>query len=166
MCPPAYIITKYPSLNRVKPAHKGKATLIMDTGKYKAECYRQLNNPKFYKRLPKDIAHQVEDRIRFLLKRLVVDDEIEENTQLSCPLIAHVLPNSIILPKIHKNKDNPPGRPIVSTSSYPTECISEFVDYQLNPLVPKFSGSVPESKRVFGVRMVKWGVFLPLKDKQ
>ena len=33
----------------IKPADKGKATVIMYTEKYKAECYRQLNNPKFYK---------------------------------------------------------------------------------------------------------------------
>ena len=39
----------------------GKATIIMDTENYKAECYRQLNDPKFYKRLPKDITRQVED---------------------------------------------------------------------------------------------------------
>ena len=50
----------------------------MDTEKYKAECYRQLKDPKFYKRLPKDITRQVEDRIRIRLKRLLIDDEIEE----------------------------------------------------------------------------------------
>ena len=52
----------------------------MDTEKYKAECYRQLNDPKFYKRLPKDITRQVEDRIHIRLKRLLIDDEIEEYT--------------------------------------------------------------------------------------
>ena len=64
----------------IKPADKGKATVIMDTEKYKAECYQQLNNPKLYKRLPKDITHQVKDRICICLKRLLIDDEIEEDT--------------------------------------------------------------------------------------
>ena len=52
----------------------------MDTEKYKAECYQQLNDPKFYKRLSRDITHQVEDQIRICLKRLLIDDEIEEDT--------------------------------------------------------------------------------------
>ena len=53
----------------IKPEDKGKAIVIMDTERYKAECFRQLNNPKFYKQLPKDITHQVEDRIRIRFKR-------------------------------------------------------------------------------------------------
>ena len=40
-----------------------------------------------------------------------------------------------ILPKIHKNKTNPPGRPIVSGNSCPTERISSFVDFFLQPLI-------------------------------
>ena len=39
----------------IKPADKGKVTV--ETEKYKVDCYRELNNPKFYKRLPKGITH-------------------------------------------------------------------------------------------------------------
>ena len=129
----------------IKPADKGKATVIMDTEIYKAECFRQLNNPKFYKQLPKDITHQVEDRIRIHLKRLLIYDEIEEDTYNY--LVPHRSRPArfYILPKIYKNKDNPPGRPIVSASSHPTERISEFVDYQLNPLVPKLPSDIKDT---------------------
>ena len=129
----------------IKPADKGKATIIMDTEKYIAEGYRQLNDPKFYKRLPKDITHQVEDRICICLKRLLIDDEIEEDTYNY--LVPHRSRPSRFysLPKIHKNKDNPPGRLIVSASSHPTECMSEFVDYQLNPLVPKLPSYIKDT---------------------
>ena len=125
----------------MKPADKGEATVIMDTEKYKAECYRQLNNSKFYKRFPKDIAHQVEDRILICLKRL----PIEEDTYNY--LVPHRSRPArfYILPKIHKNKDDPPGRPIVSASSHPTERISEFVDYQLNPSVPKLPSYIKDT---------------------
>ena len=117
----------------------------MDTKKYKAECYRQLNDPKFYKRLPKDITHQVEDRIRMLLNRLLIDDEIEEDTYDY--LVPHCSSPAqfYILPKIHKNKDNSPGRPIVSASSHPTERISEFFAYQLNLLVPKLPSYIKDT---------------------
>ena len=117
----------------------------MDTKKYKAECFLQLNNPKFYKQLPKDITHQAEDRIRICLKRLLIDDEIEEDTYNYLVLHCSRPARFYILPKIHKNRDNPPSRPIISASSHPTERISEFVDYQLNPLVPKLPSYIKDT---------------------
>ena len=113
----------------------------MDTEKYKDVCYRQLNNPKFYKRLSKDITHQVEVH----LKRLLIDDEIEEDTNSYLVLHRSRPSRFYILPKIHKNKDNTPNRPIVSAFSHPTERISEFVNCQLNPLVPKLPSYIKET---------------------
>jgi len=40
-----------------------------------------------------------------------------------------------MLPKIHKNKLPPPGRPILSANDCPTERISTFVDHFLRPIV-------------------------------
>ena len=79
------------------------------------------------------------------LKILLIDDEIEEDT---CNYLVphHSRPARFyILSKIHKNKDNPPGRPIVSAFFHPTECISEFVDYQLNPLVPNLPSYIKDT---------------------
>ena len=41
-----------------------------------------------------------------------------------------------ILPAIHKNLENSPGRPIVWGSGCPTKKISKFVDHIIGPLVP------------------------------
>ena len=41
-----------------------------------------------------------------------------------------------LLPKIHRNPRNPPGRPIVSGTGGPTERISQIVDHFIGPLVP------------------------------
>ena len=48
-----------------------------------------------------------------------------------------------ILPKIHKPGN--PGRPIVSSNSHPTERISQFVDYHLQPLVHKLPSFVKDT---------------------
>ena len=42
-----------------------------------------------------------------------------------------------MLPKIHKNKFPPPGRPIVSSVNSPTEKISMLLDIILQPFVLK-----------------------------
>jgi hypothetical protein len=39
-----------------------------------------------------------------------------------------------LLPKIHKSLVDFPGRPVVSNCGMPTERISEFVDYHINPM--------------------------------
>ena len=68
---------------------------------------------------------------------MIIDDEIDEQAY-SYLLLRHSHPARFhILPKIHKNKQNPPGRPIVSANSHPTEHISQFEDSHLNTLVPK-----------------------------
>jgi len=41
--------------------------------------------------------------------------------------------------------DNP-GRPIVSSCGAPTECISEFVDYHLQPLVMQIPSYLKDTK--------------------
>ena len=49
------------------------------------------------------------------------------------------------LPKIHKNKIPPPGRPIVSGNGCPTEKISSFVDFFLNPISHKFPSYIKDT---------------------
>ena len=62
----------------IKPADKGKATVILNTDDYKKECYRQLNDSKFYRKLQKDTTHHVEERIKHHLKDMMINDEIDE----------------------------------------------------------------------------------------
>ena len=50
-----------------------------------------------------------------------------------------------MLPKIHKNKSPPPGRPIVSGNWCPTERISQFVDYFLQPGVKKITSYIQDT---------------------
>ena len=56
-----------------------------------------------------------------------------------------------MLPKIHKNLDKPPGRPIVSENECPTERISEFVDFFLKPLLPKLKSYVQDTTHLINL---------------
>ena len=55
-------------------------------------------------------------------------------------------PHFYTLPKIHKRKDNPPGRPIVSSNRAPTERISAFVELLLKLLVVKSPSYIKDTK--------------------
>ena len=45
-----------------------------------------------------------------------------------------------ILPKIHKTGN--PGRPVVSSNGHPTERISQFIDFHINPLVASLDSHI------------------------
>ena len=117
----------------IKPADKGSGTVVMNRQHYLNECYRQLNNQQFYEKVNEDPTESITKRVRFYLKRLYSDDVIDTDTY------HYLLPQDpragrfYILPKIHKAGN--PGRPIVSANGHPTEGISEFVSFHLNPLV-------------------------------
>ena len=53
--------------------------------------------------------------------------------------------NFYLLPKIHKGKVPPPGRPIVSANDCPTERISQLVDHFIQPLLPKLDSYIRDS---------------------
>ena len=56
-----------------------------------------------------------------------------------------------LLPKIHKDMNNPPGRPIVSGSGGPTEKISQFVDHFIGPLVPLSRSYIRDSTHMINI---------------
>ena len=127
----------------IKPADKGSGTVVMDKTWYIDECNRQLNDSKFYKRLNEDITADIQKRVTFYVSRMYHDRLINEKTRKYL-IQTDVKPGRFyILPKIHKPGN--PGRPIVSSNSHPTECISQFVDYHLQPLVHKLPSFVKDT---------------------
>ena len=106
----------------------------MDYKWYVDECLRQLNDNKYYQKQTKDLTDKIQQRIKEYTSRMYNDKLIDEKTYKY--LTSNPNPRAgrfYILPKIHKQGN--PGRPIISSNGHPTERISEFVDYQLKPLV-------------------------------
>ena len=56
-----------------------------------------------------------------------------------------------LLPKIHQDLYNPPGRPIVLGSGGPTEKISQFVDHFIGPLVPLSDSYIRDSTHMINI---------------
>ena len=117
----------------IKPADKGSGTVMMNRQNYLDECYRQLNDPSFYKRVNEDPTEDINKRVRFYLKRLLANNIIDKQTHRYLTPENSKAGRFYILPNIHKPGNH--GRPIASANGHPTEKISEFVSFHLNPLV-------------------------------
>ena len=124
---------------RISPADKGGAVIVQDFAKYQEEALRQLNNTVHYKRLQEDPTVEIARRSNLLLKKLHEEGTIDEKTYewglvnektVQTHTFYHV-------PKIHKNRESPPGRPIVSGIGGPTERLSKLVDHWLQPVVQR-----------------------------
>ena len=63
----------------------------------------------------------------------VMDDELADILLIDSPKAGKIY----FLPKIHKEIQLPPGRPICNTINTPTMKLSKWVDMQLQPVVEK-----------------------------
>jgi len=117
----------------IKPADKGSAVVVMDRIDYLKEGYRQLSDVKFYTRLDHDPTLDFRKEVSDFVEDMHQNGEIDESVQKYLMYDTYRTPQLYLLPKIHKGKNPPPGRPIISANGCPTENISQFVDFFLNP---------------------------------
>ena len=127
----------------IKEADKG--SVIMNRDDYIKEGETQLRDTKFYKKVDRDLTHEhnrkVTDAINEMLKRGEIHPQTAEYLINESPRTAVLY----LLPKIHKNKILPPGRPIISVNECPTERISQFVDFFLQTHLHKLRSYVRDT---------------------
>ena len=114
----------------------------MDMDWYENECLRQLNDTQFYEKIDNDISpltHECERYISGLQVDKVIDDGTAKYLKENSPKPGRFY----TIPKLHKQGH--PGRPIVSSNSHPTERISQFVDFHLQPLVTKLPSYIKDT---------------------
>ena len=117
----------------IKPADKGSAVVVLNRAEYISEGYKQLSDPKFYKKIDTDLTITHMQRVQSYINTMYANGEISD--QVSAYLTDRECKTAklYLLPKIHKGKIPPPGRPIVSANGCPTEKISQLVDNFLTP---------------------------------
>ena len=123
----------------IKKSDKGSAIVIMDRHHYLAEGYRQLNNPKHYKRIPQPVHTAIKPRMIEILRKMkyeliITDKELNFLLPPTKPRDRRFY----MLPKTHKPLESwtipnkmPPGRPIVSDCNSISKNIAGFIDYHL-----------------------------------
>ena len=119
----------------IKKAGKGSNIVIMDREFYVKEAMRQLTDKKFYKRCEKDLTSEHYSLVQELILEMFNKKIISEQTYKFLSTGGKRTSIFYLLPEIHKNLLNPPGRPIVSSVDCPTERISMMLDIILQPLL-------------------------------
>lgn len=126
----------------IKPADKGSATVVMSRETYTAEAYRWLTDHRHYLKLDVDPTEGHAERVKALIL------EMHENRFLTKNSAKYLTPENpraarfYHLPKIHKTTV---PVPIVSSNGAPTERISEYVDFHLQPLVAATSSYLKDT---------------------
>lgn len=129
----------------IKPADKGGAIVILNTKDYIKEAQRQLGDINFYQKLDKNPNEIHNLQIKKILDEMLTRDEIDKKCHAYLHNENPRTANFYMLIKIHKGTNPPPGRPIISANNSPTERISAFVDFFLQPGIPKLKSFVKDT---------------------
>ena len=118
----------------IKKADKGTTTVIMNKEDKIREGQVLLDERENYESLALPMVTETSLRVQTLIKALYHGNYIDEMTEKWLSLTPNPprIPVFYTLTKIHK--PNPVGRPIISGCDSPTERISSFVDYLLQPI--------------------------------
>jgi len=129
----------------IKPADKGSAVVVMNTTDYITEAHRQLSDTNFYEKVDTDLTEKHNTTVHKAVNTMLDQGDITQKTSDYLKVKNPKTARFYLLPKIHKNKIPPPGRPIVSANDCPTEKISGLVDHFLNPIVAKTRSYIKDS---------------------
>ena len=130
----------------IKQADKGGSIVIQNTTDYIHEAQRQLSDTNTYQKLTKDPTVEHNELINQRIDQLTQNLEIIMKMTKALKNEKPRTPLMYFLPKIHKYQTPPPGRPICSATSGPTEKISALVDHFLNPLVKETDSYIEDTR--------------------
>ena len=130
----AIIALKTNSEINIKKADKGTTTVIMSKQDKIREGQTQLDDRTNYQPLETAMVKETQKRVQNIIGELHREKHIDNMTKkwLSETPNPPRIPVFYTLTKIHK--PTPVGRPIISDCDGPTERISSFVDYILQPI--------------------------------
>ncbi|OCT67848.1 hypothetical protein XELAEV_18039149mg [Xenopus laevis] len=102
----------------IKPADKGGAVVVMDKEFYINTIITMLDDTTTYQKLTTNplfsIQRAIKDCVENALQLEIIDNKLAAYLIQTNP----ITPVLYILPKIHKNMDKPPGRPIVAGQNF------------------------------------------------
>ena len=132
----------------IKRADKGGAVVVWQKELYITEAERQLSDETFYEKKSEDCTKDINDMVEFVIKQEIEEGRLPNEA-------VHLIESNprcgrfYLLPKIHKTGN--PGRPVVSTCSFPTSIVSKFLDEQFQPLVRSLPSYVKDTNHMLTI---------------
>ena len=128
----------------IKPADKGAGVVVMNTADYIFEAKRQLSS-KSYAPSNKEFLTEATRQVSSAIQNMHTSGSIDKKRQQYLTPTNPKPGKFYLLPKIHKMVLPPPGRPIVSQTGSPTEKISGYLDYFLQPFLPSIPSYIKDT---------------------
>uniref|UniRef100_A0A8C5PFD7 Reverse transcriptase n=1 Tax=Leptobrachium leishanense TaxID=445787 RepID=A0A8C5PFD7_9ANUR len=141
----------------IKPADKGGGIVVLNQEQYHNETMRLLNDPLTYRKLENDPTNRIKEIFFEYIQKGkdsgILNEQEFKYLNIKCPRI----PVFYHLPKVHKDRFNPPGRPIVSGINSISCRTSEYIDHLLQPLVVKTRAHLKDTISVLQLlQELKW----------
>ncbi|XP_040178228.1 uncharacterized protein LOC120910536 [Rana temporaria] len=132
----------------IRPADKGGGVVVQSKTQYQMEINRQLQDKDTYTKLLSNPTNQYKKELEKLI-HLGIKKEIlnKKESQYLIPETCRI-PIIYTVPKIHKDKINPPGRPIVNGIESLTARMGEYLDGFIQPAVQQTNAYLKDTKHV------------------
>uniref|UniRef100_A0A8C5WHQ7 Reverse transcriptase domain-containing protein n=1 Tax=Leptobrachium leishanense TaxID=445787 RepID=A0A8C5WHQ7_9ANUR len=141
----------------IKPADKGGGIVIWSKEAYNKEALRILEDQKTYIKLKNNPIVTIRENLQSLLQGGKEKGILNEREFQYLMIEDIKTPHFYILPKIHKNTIEPPGRPIVAGVHSITSCLSEYVDILLQPIVKDIPSYLKDTINILQIlEEIKW----------
>ena len=119
-----------------KPADKGSAVVIWSKHGYLIEASNQLSDTNVYCKSNSSTLQKVNSEIKSVLRDIFNLKELDQKIINYLTVKKLQLGRFYLLPKIHKQTMNVPGRRLISNNGTATERISSFLDFHLKNIIP------------------------------
>uniref|UniRef100_A0A8C5LZ93 Reverse transcriptase domain-containing protein n=1 Tax=Leptobrachium leishanense TaxID=445787 RepID=A0A8C5LZ93_9ANUR len=141
----------------IKPADKGGGIVVWPKEAYNKEALRILEDKKTYTKLKSNPIITIRENLQVLLQGGKEKGILTEREFQYLMIEDIKTPHFYILPKIHKNITEPPGRPIVAGIHSITSCLSEYVDILLQPIVKEMPSYLKDTISILQILdEIKW----------
>lgn len=132
----------------VRPADKGGPVALQSIEQYKNELNRQLHDETMYVKLLGNPTNKYKKELELLVdlgtkKGILNPKESKYLIPEACRI-----PIIYTVPKIHKCKENSPGRPIVHGIDSLTSRLGQYLDYYIHPAVQQTQAYLKDMKHI------------------
>ncbi|XP_077123903.1 uncharacterized protein LOC143781279 [Ranitomeya variabilis] len=136
----------------IKQADKGGNVVIWPNKLYEKQAQKLLTDKACYKKLYYNPLTEFQQELVTIVTHAFEAGTIPKKLMDAIALVKPRMPTLYLIPKVHKDPLNPPGRPIVSGNEGLCELACKVVDFYLKPLVhtlPSFIQDTTAALRSF-----------------